>query len=138
MKRILFVCVENSCRSQVAEAFVRIHGAGRVEAFSAGSRPSGKINAKAIEVMGEVGYDLSRHHSTSTETLSHQEYDIVITMGCGARCPQVRAKEQKEWEIPDPRAMPLDEFRVLRDLIEGRVKELLANLLQPPGSGWQG
>jgi len=126
MKRVLFICVENACRSQIAEAFARIHGAGVVEAYSAGSAPSGVINARAIEVMGEIGYDLAHHLSTSTEALPHQEYDIVITMGCGDTCPQVRAAKRQEWEIPDPKAMATGEFRTIRDLIEKRVKELLA------------
>ncbi|MFQ5585898.1 MAG: arsenate reductase ArsC [Thermodesulfobacteriota bacterium] len=128
MKRILFICVENSCRSQIAEAFVRIHGAGRAEAYSAGSCPAGQVNQKALEVMDERGYDLRRHHSKSVGELPDREFDSAVTMGCGDRCPQVRVRERHEWEIPDPGALPLDEFRALCDLIEEKVQGLLLRL----------
>jgi arsenate reductase len=128
MKRILFVCVENSNRSQMAEAFARLHGAGRVEAFSAGSRPSGRINPTAIAAMRELGYDLSVHGSKGLDEFIGQDIDIAVTMGCGDECPLVRAARREEWQIPDPRAMSPDEFRAVRDLIEGKVKELLASL----------
>src|SRR3974390_1269721 len=87
VKRIIFVCVENSNRSQMAQAFASMHGAGKVEAFSAGSKPSGKINPKAIEAMKEVGYDLSAHRSKSLREMSTQTYDLAVTMGCGDKCP---------------------------------------------------
>jgi arsenate reductase len=128
LKRVLFVCVENSNRSQMAEAFARIHGAGKVEAFSSGSSPSGKVNAKAIEAMRELGYDLSTHNSKSLSEIPDVEYDFVATMGCGDECPFVRAKRREDWQIPDPRNMPPEEFRKVRDLIEAKVKELLASL----------
>ncbi len=128
MKRLLFVCVENSCRSQMAEAFARIHGKGNVEIYSAGSRPSGVVNAKAIEAMREVGYDLTKHGSKSLNEIPSVEYDVVVTMGCGDECPAVRAKQREDWNLPDPKDLPLPEFRRTRDLIEQRVKELLAKL----------
>lgn len=112
----------------MGEAFARIHGAGVVEAYSAGSAPSGTVNTRAIKVMGEIGYDLSRHHSKSADALPYDKFDIVVTMGCGDSCPQIKAVERLEWEIPDPKALPLDEFRAIRDLIEGRVKKLLAGV----------
>jgi len=127
-KRLLFVCVENSNRSQIAEAFARIHGQNEVEAYSAGSRPSGKINPKAIEAMREVGYDLSSHRSKSLDELAGIEFDFVATMGCGDECPFVRAKQRDDWNIPDPREMTMDEFRAVRDEIEARVVHLLADL----------
>ncbi len=126
MRRLLFVCVENSNRSQMAEAFARIHGAETIEAYSAGSRPSGKINPKAIEAMREVGYDLSQHKSKSLSEIPDIEYDFVATMGCGDECPFVRARQREDWDIPDPKEMPPGEFRAVRDLIETRVKELLS------------
>lgn len=129
-KRLLFVCVENSNRSQMAEAFARIHGGEKVEAFSAGSRPSGKVNPKAIESMREIGYDLSRHQSKSLSEIPDVEFDFVATMGCGDECPFVRAKQREDWDIPDPKEMPPEEFRAVRDLIERRVKETLALGLQ--------
>ena len=128
LKRLLFVCVENSNRSQMAEAFARIHGGEAIEAFSAGSRPSGKINPKAVEAMREVGYDLSKHQSRSLSEIPDIEYDFVATMGCGDECPFVRAKQREDWNIPDPKEMPPDEFRKVRDLIETRVKGLLGSV----------
>ena len=125
VKRLLFVCVENSNRSQMAEAFARIHGGKTVEAYSAGSRPSGKINSKAVAAMREVGYDLSKHQSKSLSEIPDIEYGFVATMGCGDECPFVRAKQREDWNIPDPKEMPPDEFRAVRDSIETRVKELL-------------
>jgi len=123
--RIIFVCVENSNRSQMAEAFARIHGGNAVEAVSAGSRPSGRINPKAIEAMKEVGYDLGRHTSKGLDEFNGQEFDAAVTMGCGDECPLVLAKRRIAWEIPDPKEMPTEEFRKVRDLIEGRIVELL-------------
>lgn len=128
MKRALFVCVENSNRSQMAEAFARIHGAGQVEAFSAGSRPSGRINPRAIEAMKEVGYDLTTHSSKGLDGFNGQEFDAAVTMGCGDECPLVRADRRLEWQIPDPRDMSPDQFRGVRDSIETKVKELIAML----------
>jgi arsenate reductase len=128
-KRVLFVCVENSNRSQMAEAFARIHGGDAIDAHSAGSRPSGKVNPKAIEAMREVGYDLTRHHSKSLQDVPSIEYDAVIGMGCGDEgCPTVQAKRREEWAIPDPKSLPPDQFRSVRDLIEQHVKELLRSL----------
>lgn len=127
-KRILYVCVENSNRSQMAEAFVRIYGGDGVEAFSAGSRPSGRVNPRAIEFMRECGYDLTTHASKSLDEFNGQEIDVAVTMGCGDACPLVRAKRREEWNIPDPKDMPPDKFREIRDLIERKVKDLLARL----------
>jgi protein-tyrosine-phosphatase len=128
-KRVLFVCVENSNRSQMAEAFARIHAAGRVEAFSAGSRPSGRINPKAVDFMREVGYDLTRHRSKALSDLPPGAFEVVVGMGCGDEgCPLVPAKRHEEWGIPDPKEMPPDGYREVRNLIERKVKELLASL----------
>jgi len=128
-KRILFVCVENSNRSQMAEAFARIHGAGKVDAYSAGSRPSGRVNPRAVEFMKEVGYDLTTHQSKALADLSSSEFEVVVGMGCGDEgCPQVLAWRREEWGVPDPKEMPPEEYRQVRDLIEARVKDLLAQL----------
>src|SRR5437867_2353320 len=121
MKRLLFVCVENSNRSQMAEGFARIHGGGTVEVYSAGSRPSGGLNPKAIEAMRELGYDLSGHVSKPLSDLPDVEFDFVATMGCGDECPSVRAKRREEWNIPDPKDLPPEGFRAVRDLIENKV-----------------
>jgi len=129
VKRLLFVCVENSNRSQMAEAFARIHGGENVAAYSAGSRPSGKINPKAVEAMREVGYDLSKHQSKSLSKIPDIEYDFVATMGCGDECPFVRAKQREDWNIPDPKDMPPEEFRAVRDQIEARVRDICVLIL---------
>jgi arsenate reductase (thioredoxin) len=128
-KRVLFVCVENANRSQMAEAFAHLHGGGRVEAYSAGSRPSGQVNPRAVEAMRELGYDLTRHSSKGLAEFARVDFDVVVSMGCGDEgCPLVRAGRHEEWAIPDPKELPPEQFRAVRDLIEARVKELLAKL----------
>lgn len=128
-KKLLFVCVENSNRSQMAQAFAKIHGKDRIEAYSAGSRPSGQVNPKAIESMREIGYDLSRHDSKSLDDIPAIEYDAVISMGCGDEgCPLVRAKYREDWQIPDPKTLPPEQFRSVRDMIEAKVKALLSHI----------
>jgi arsenate reductase len=132
MKHLLFVCVENSNRSQMAEAFARIHGGDRVDAHSAGSRPSGVINPRAIAAMRELGYNLAAHASKALADVPDIEYDFVATMGCGDTCPLVRAKIREDWQIPDPKAMPPEEFRKVRELIESKVKAGLARIQIEP------
>ena len=126
-KRVLFVCVENANRSQMAEAFARIHGGEAVEAFSAGSRPSGVINPKAIRFMSELGYDLATHGSKSLDEIDG-EFDAVVTMGCGDSCPWVPARRREDWSLPDPKHMEDADYRVVRDEIGKRVKALLETL----------
>jgi arsenate reductase len=130
MKHILFVCIENSCRSQMAEAFVNMHGHDVIKGCSAGSQPSGVVSVKAIRAMREVGYDLSTHTSKSLDEIPDMEYDIVITMGCGDACPNVRAKQRRDWHIPDPRGMDREKFNRVRDEIERQVLHLIAELQQ--------
>jgi arsenate reductase (thioredoxin) len=128
-KRVLFVCVENSNRSQMAEAFARMHGGDRVDAFSAGSRPSGKVHPRAVEFMRAVGYDLTTHQSKGLAELPAGEFDAVVGMGCGDEgCPLVKTRRREEWAIPDPKDMPADQYRAVRDEIEARVKALLKSL----------
>lgn len=126
--RLLFICFENSCRSQMAEAFARVHGAPGAEAFSAGSRPSGVVNATAIRIMAEAGYDLSSHRSKAVSEVPAGTFDVVVSMGCGDDCPFVPAKRREEWGIPDPKEMPLPAFREVRDRIEREVTGLLERL----------
>jgi arsenate reductase (thioredoxin) len=126
--RMLFVCVENSNRSQMAQAFAKILGKDAVEAYSAGSRPSGVVNPKAIAAMQELGYDLSQHTSKSLDDLPDVEFDFVATMGCGDACPMVKAKHRADWTIPDPKHMPPEEFRGVRDYIRSQVQEALVQL----------
>jgi protein-tyrosine-phosphatase len=128
-KRVLFVCVENSNRSQMAEAFARLHGGGRVDAYSAGSRPSGRVNPRALEALREKGYDLTAHRSKGLSDLPAGEFDVVVGMGCGDEgCDLVPARRREAWDIPDPKDMPPERFREVRDLIEAKVKALLAEL----------
>jgi len=127
-KRVLFVCIENSNRSQMAEAFARMHGGDAVEPYSSGSRPSGQVNPRAVAFMRERGYDLTQHRSKSLGEIPAVEYDVAVTMGCGDACPLVKARRREDWQIPDPKDMPADQFRAVRDLIEDKVKALLASL----------
>jgi len=127
MKRVLFVCVENANRSQMAEAFARIHGGGAVEALSAGSAPSGRIHPKAVRFMAELGYDLTVHASKSLADVGG-EFDAVVTMGCGDSCPWVPAKRREDWNLSDPKNMDDVGYRTVRDEIAARVKHLLAEL----------
>lgn len=125
-KKILFVCIENSNRSQMSQAFARIHGGESVQAFSAGSKPSGIVNPKAIAAMKELGYDLSQHDSKSLDEVTpHAPFDAVVTMGCGDACPWMPARKFINWEIPDPKNMEPDAFNQVRDLISKKVKELV-------------
>ena len=127
--RVLFVCVENSNRSQMAEAFARLHGGSRVQAYSAGSRPSGQVNPRAVEFMREVGYDLTTHQSKGLTDLPAVEFDAVVGMGCGDEgCPFVRARRREDWAIPDPKELPPEQYRAVRDRIESEVKRLLRSL----------
>ena len=129
-KRILFVCIENSFRSQIAETFACIYGGNEVTAYSAGSKPSGQVHPKAIAAMSEIGYDLTPHDSKSLSEIPDIEYDVAVTMGCGDECPMVRAKRRESWDIPDPKNLPPEEVAVIRDLIGLKVKELLAGPAQ--------
>ena len=125
--RVVFVCVENSCRSQIAEAFARIFDPG-ADVYSAGSRPSGQVNPKAIASMKEVGYDLTTHASKGLDELPNVEFDAAITMGCGDECPHLRAKLHADWGIPDPKHLSPEEFRAVRDLIAEKVRALIMRI----------
>ncbi|HVJ80089.1 MAG TPA: arsenate reductase ArsC, partial [Planctomycetia bacterium] len=108
-----------------AEAFTRMLGGDAVEASSAGSRPSGVINPKAIAAMAELGYDLAAHDSKNVEQFHGKPIDVAVTMGCGDECPLVHAKRRVAWEIPDPKHLPPEEFNAVRDLIRAKVQDLL-------------
>jgi protein-tyrosine-phosphatase len=127
-KHVLFVCIENSCRSQMAEAFAHLYAQDSIQAYSAGSRPSGQIDPKAVAVMAELGYDLGSHFSKSLSEIPQVKYDYVITMGCGDECPFIPANHHEDWDLPDPKLLPLEEFRQVRDQIGERVKELAARI----------
>lgn len=128
-KKLLFVCIENSNRSQMSQAFAIIHGGDKFEAYSAGSKPSGIVNPKAIAAMKELGYDLSTHDSKSLdEVKAYAPFDAVVTMGCGDACPWMPAKRFVDWVIPDPKHMEPKAFNEVRDYIETQVKALIAEL----------
>ncbi len=128
-KKLLFVCVENSNRSQMSQAFAKILGGEHVEAYSAGSKPSGIVNPKAIAAMKELGYDLSTHDSKSLQEVEqYAPFDAVVTMGCGDACPWMPAKKFIDWQIPDPKHMEPAQFNEVRDFISGKVEDLLKEL----------
>ena len=123
-KRVLFACVENSNRSQMAEAFARLHGADVLDPYSAGSRPSGRVNPKAVAAMQEKGYDLTSHRSKSLDDVE-APFDYVFTMGCGEECPFVAARKREDWALEDPKSLPPEGFNRVRDEIERRVLDLV-------------
>lgn len=125
MMRVLFVCVENACRSQMAEGFAKALGGAAVDARSAGSRPSGTVNPRAIQFMKEKGIDLTAHKSEGLDAVAGVAFDHVVTMGCGDACPHVPAKQRHDWALQDPKHLSDDGFRAVRDDIEARVKKLL-------------
>lgn len=126
MMSVLFVCVANSCRSQMAEAAAKSLAGGEWEIWSAGSSPSGRVHPVATQLMKELGMELSDHRSKGLHEVPQRQWDYVVTMGCGDACPSVRARQRLDWEIPDPVALPLEEARGIRDQIVTLVRDLLA------------
>ena len=126
MSSVLFVCVANSCRSQMSEALARAAVGDRWEIWSAGSHPSGRVHPVAVEAMRELGYDLTTHRSKGLDQVPSREWDVVVTMGCGDACPSVRAKRRLDWQIPDPVGLPMEEVRRIRDDLRHRIEALLA------------
>lgn len=128
MTRVLFVCVQNAGRSQMAEALFRRAAGTRHEARSAGSRPAERVHPEVAEVMLEAGIDVSREVPRKLERSDLEWADHVVTMGCGDECPVVPGKRYEDWELDDPAGRPLDEVRAVRDEIRRRVDELLRGL----------
>jgi len=124
-KKILFVCVQNASRSQMAQGFAEAFGKEKVEVYSAGSHPSSQVNPLAIEAMKEKNIDLSHRRPKGLCDLPPVEMDYLITMGCEEACPAIPAKKVLEWQIPDPKGKPIDEVRKIRDILEAKVKKLL-------------
>ena len=122
---LLFVCVENSCRSQMAEGFARVLGGDGVIAHSAGSHPSGQVNPRARQFMAERNIDLGGQASGGLEDLPAVDWDWIVTMGCGDACPRLSARNRADWELRDPQGLPDEAFRAVRDEIERRVSRLL-------------
>ena len=130
MIKVLFACIENSCRSQIAEGFAHIHGSNTLMPFSAGSKASGELNNKAVIAMKEIGYDLTEHKSKGLDEFSDLKFDYLITLGCNDKCPNIETKLRKEWDIPDPKNMNLEDFFKVRDLIEKKVLSLIDEIGQ--------
>lgn len=128
--RVLFVCVENACRSQMAAGFARLHGDDRIDAHSAGSRPAAATNPRAVAFMAERGCDISAEWPKPLDDFAEQSFDAVVTMGCGDACPWVPARIRDDWALPDPKLLSDGEFRQVRDEIERRVTALLDRLAE--------
>ena len=126
--RLLFVCVENACRSQMAAAFARRDAGPEVEVYGAGSDPAREVNPRTVAFMAERGLDLSGATPVSVDELPEVRFDVIVSMGCGDRCPSVPADRRIEWDLPDPKALPDDEFRRVRDDVERRVRALIDDL----------
>ncbi len=131
-KNILFICIENSCRSQIAEAITNNFYWQTFCAYSAGSKPSGVVNPNAIDVMKELGVDISNQRSKGFEEVKDIEFDYIVTMGCGDECPVFiqRSSNVKRinWDIPDPKGKPIEFFRKVRDEIESKIREIIEKI----------
>ena len=129
MKTVLFVCVHNAGRSQMAAGFMQSLGKDKVNVLSAGSMPKDQINPVAVEVMKEVGIDISNNQPKILTTGQVQESDVVITMGCGDACPVFPGKKYEDWQLEDPAGKDLETVRKIRDDIKSRVEALLTEII---------
>ena len=127
---VLFVCVHNAGRSQMAAALLELHAAGRVRVRSAGSEPADAVHPGVLEAMAERGINLAEAVPKRLEDEAVREADVVVTMGCGDACPVYPGKRYEDWELPDPGGKSVEEVRPIRDEIDGRVRGLLATLLR--------
>ena len=128
MKRVLFICVGNACRSQMAEGFFNALADGKAEAKSAGSKPADKVSSLTVQVMREVGIDISNHKPKPISAEMVEEADKVILMGCERNaCPTI-PKDVEDWQIEDPIGGGIEKFREIRNLIKGKIEELIVEL----------
>ena len=125
---VLFVCVHNAGRSQMAAGLLERHAHGRIRVRSAGSTPASEIHPTVVEAMAEVGIDVSREFPKALTTDAVEAADVVVSMGCGDACPVFPGRRYLDWDLPDPSGRSLDEVRVIRDEIDGRVRSLLDEL----------
>jgi len=125
---VLFVCVHNAGRSQMAAAFLSTLGEGRIEVRSAGSAPADKVNPAAVEAMAELGIDMSEEIPKILTTAAVKESDVVITMGCGDTCPIFPGKRYEDWELEDPAGQGIESVRPIRDEIKARIEALIESL----------
>jgi arsenate reductase len=126
---VLFVCVHNAGRSQMAAALLERYAAGRVRVRSAGSTPANEINPAVVAAMDEVGIDLSKELPKPLSVETVEAADVVVTMGCGDACPVFPGKRYLDWDLPDPSGLPVAEVRPIRDRIDTLVRELLGTLV---------
>ncbi|MFH2012012.1 MAG: NAD(P)H-dependent oxidoreductase [Pseudomonadota bacterium] len=127
-KKILFVCIENACRSQMASAFAQYYSGDRIEAESAGSQPANEINMLTVEVMKEKGIDMAFRRTKSTEeVLGYMKPDLIISMDCGDECPFIPGVPVQNWDLPDPADKPITFMREVRDEIEKRIEKLVSS-----------
>ena len=124
--KILFLCIENAGRSQMAEGFAKTMASPGTEIYSAGSHPAQKLNPVAVEAMKEKSIDISAQSPKGLEALPEGVFDLVVGMGCGDVCPVHRARRTLQWEIPNPKSQPIDTVRRIRDQIEANVRNLLS------------
>ena len=134
--RVLFVCVHNAGRSQMAAALTELHGQGLIEVVSAGSEPADQVNPVAVEALAELGIDITSRQPKLLSDVSVQESDVVITMGCGDVCPVYPGKRYLDWELADPAGQGLDTVRGIRNEINLRVLDLVQSLLSN-GQDWE-
>ena len=132
MPEVLFVCVHNAGRSQMAAALLDHHAAGKVTVRSAGSTPSAEVNPAVVRALDEVGIDISKEFPKPLTTEAVEGADVVVTMGCGDACPVYPGKRYLDWDLPDPSGKPLEAIRPIRDEIDRRVRRLLSELLRQP------
>ena len=125
---ILFVCIHNASRSQMAAALLNHQAAGKVRVASAGSQPASELNPAVVAAMAEIGLDISREYPKPLTTGQVQAADVVITMGCGDTCPIYPGQRYLDWDLPDPAGLPLEGVRPIRDEIARRVRQLLTEL----------
>lgn len=129
---VLFLCVHNAGRSQMAAGWLEHLAGGRIRVLSGGSAPAEAINPVAVEAMREVGIDIAGRRPESWTDEDLETSDVIVTMGCGDSCPVVPGKRYLDWELTDPAGKPLDEVRPIRDEIGGRVRNLMADLEAAP------
>ena len=128
LPEVLFVCVHNAGRSQMAAALLERHAAGRMRARSAGSEPADRLNPAVVQAMAEIGIDISAERPKLLQEEVVRDADAVITMGCGDACPVFPGIRYEDWELADPSGKPLEEVRLIRDEIDRRVQALLGEL----------
>jgi arsenate reductase len=127
-KKVLFVCIENACRSQMAEAISKDIASEIIEASSAGSKPAVQVNPKAVKVMAEKGIDISGNKPKGFDDLADKKFDYAVTLGCKDTCPFIAADKHIEWQIEDPKGKDIDFFRKIRDLLYNKINLLAEDI----------